>query len=316
MNLKSHIHSGDPGTALHLAVESLRSTSRIVEKYNKCLRLVRYASNSRDRWALPTALTRIVESVVLFIGRLRNEGHTDSARQYTASAFRICELAAWIAEGNQDDVALSHVTTTVMLLAYDKQGKDEIEKAVSFARETLAKIRDPEQSKVTSNALARAIKRMSGESVEGDPENDLVTQIAENRAFGLGIDMTDNSDPVVKAIRLGITDYNPGRAIGHCEHAFVSISGWGIPGYIGVAANLLQLPSMLGKIMHCTLHDYHEEGRTLDAVCARFKTKYCDTCKDRSSRPAGWEYSDEWLEKENERRQEFMLEFYQKRYSV
>jgi hypothetical protein len=314
MNLKSHVHSGDPATALHLAVESLRSTNRIVHKYNQCLRLVRYAANSRDRWALPMALTRIVESLGTFLIRLRDEGQTESANQYTESAFQICHLAAWIAERNQDEASLSHIVTTVMLLAGVKQSEDQVNKAITFARMTLAKIKNPDYLKITSEALERGIKRMSGERVEGDPQNDLVAQIAENRAFGLGIDMTDASNPVVRAIRLGIEDYNPERAIKHCEHAFVSISGRGIPGFISIAADLLQLPTMRGKIMHCTLHNYDVEGRTLDPVSAQFKAKYCDTCKDISPRPSDWTYSDEWLENENARREEFMAKFYQKRY--
>jgi hypothetical protein len=314
MNLKSHVHAGDPATALALAVESLRSTSRIVQKYNQCVRLVRYASNSRHRWALPRALTRIVESIVTFIGRLRDGGQIESAKLYAESALKICHLAAWIAERNLDEDGLSHVTTTVILLAYPTQGEDEVKKVVAFARETLAKIKDPEQFKVTSEALDRAVKRMSGEKVEGDRENNLVTQIAENRASGLGIDMTQASNPVVQAIRLGIADYSAERAIKHCEHAFVSISGRGIPGYISAYANILQLPTMRGKIMHCTLHNYNVEGRTLDSVCKQFKKQYCDACKDISPRPADWEYSDDWLEKENERHEEFMAKFYKNRY--
>lgn len=314
MNLKSHVHRGDPATALALAVESLRSTSRIVQKYNQCVRLVRYASNSPHRWALPTALTRTVESIVTFIGRLRDGGQIESAKQYTASAFQICQLAAWIAEHNRDEVSLSHVTTTVMLLAYKNQGEDEVNKAVNFARETLAKIKDPEQFKVTSEALDRSVKRMAGERVEGDPVNDVVTQIFENRAFGLGIDMTQTANPVVRAIRLGIGDYSMQRAIKHCEHAFVTISGRGIPPDISTVADVLQLPTMRGKIMHCTLHNYHVEGRTLDAVCDQFKKQYCEGCKDISPRSADWEYSDDWLEKENDQHKEFMAKFYRKRY--
>jgi hypothetical protein len=223
-------------------------------------------------------------------------------------------LAAWIAERNQDEAALSKVITSVMLLAHTNQGEEQIGKVIAFAQETLAKIKDPEQFKVTSDALDRAISRMSGETVEGDPENNLLTQITENRATGLGIDMTDDSNPLVRAIRLGIADYRVERAIKHCEHAFVSISGRGIPGYISVAADFLQLPTMRGKIIHCTLLNYSVEGRTLDAVCEQFKTKHCDACKDVSPRPANWEYSDDWLEEENERREKFMARFYQKRY--
>jgi hypothetical protein len=314
MNLKSHRLSGDPATALHLAMISLKNTSNIVAKYNQCIRLVRYAANSPHRWALPNALTRIVESVMAFIARLRDEGQIDAAREYTASAFKICELAAWIAEHYKEDDALSHAAMTAMLLAYEKQSADEICKATNLAKQTLEKIQNSELKHITTEMLDRAARRMVGERVEGDRADDLVTQIIENRAAALGIDMTDASDPLVKTIRLGIADYSAERAIRHCEYAFVSISGWGIPGFVAMAADLLQLTSMFGKIEHCTLHDYNVEGRTLDTVTDQFKTKYCASCRDISPRPSDWKYSDEWLEEENKKREAFMSRFYDKRY--
>ena len=314
MNLKSHRLSGDPALALELAIISLESTTRIVNKYNQCLRLVRYAANSRHRWALPNALMRIVDGTMAFIGRLRDEGQVEAARGYTASALQICELSAWIAERYKDDDALSHVTTTVMMLAYKEQGADEIAKATGIAKQTLEKIQDPKLKEITTEALDRAIKRMSGDRVQRDKLEDIVTQIFENRAFGLGIDMTNQLNPVVRAVRLGIADYSAERAIKHCEHAFVSISGKGIPGYVALASEMLQLPSMRGKIMHCTLHNYSGEGRTLDSVCTDFKARFCAQCKDLTARSSEWKYTDEWLDQENQRRAEFMSRFYEKRY--
>jgi hypothetical protein len=126
--------------------------------------------------------------------------------------------------------------------------------------------------------------------------------------------MTNQLNPVVRAVRLGIADYSAERAIKHCEHAFVSISGKGIPGYVALASEMLQLPSMRGKIMHCTLHNYSGEGRTLDSVCTDFKARFCAQCKDLTARSSEWKYTDEWLDQENQRRAEFMSRFYEKRY--
>jgi len=156
---------------------------------------------------------------------------------------------------------------------------------------------------------------MSGERVEGDPEHDLVRQIIENRAAGLGIDMTDSEDLTVKLVRLGIKDISPERAIKHCEHAFVSISGR-VPLSTSTLAGLLQLPSINAKVIHCDLHDYAVESRTLDTAIEHFKRKHCDTCRDISPRTADWRYSDEWLEQENQKHAEFMARFYRKRYGI
>jgi hypothetical protein len=220
-------------------------------------------------------------------------------------------MAAWIAERNGDDESLSHTTTTVMLLTY-RDDKDS-DKVVTFARDTLAKIRDQRQQQVTDEALDRATRRVAGEKVEGDPETEMLRQIVENRATGLGIDMTNPDDSMVKLIRRGITDSNPERVIRHCEHAFVSISGK-VSLLTASLAQMLQLPSMQSKIIHCDLYDYAVEGGTLDGACEHFKNKYCNLCKDIKPRQPEWEYSNEWQQEENERHAEFLARFYQKRY--
>jgi hypothetical protein len=127
--------------------------------------------------------------------------------------------------------------------------------------------------------------------------------------------MTNSEDLLVKAIRLGIKDSNPGKAIEHCEHAFVGISGR-VPGFLVALAQTLQLPSMQSKIVLCDLFDYSVEGRTLDAASEVFKRKYCDVCEDISARPAHWKFSDEWQQEENKMHLEFMAKFYQKRYGI
>jgi hypothetical protein len=313
MNVVGHLRGGDPSIARQLAIVRLQSTHSIVKTYNQCIRLARCARNSKHRWALPLALLRVVQGIVMFTVRLRTDGQVGAAKNYKDSAMQLVRMAAWIAEQNEDDEGLSQTVTTAMLLTYENDKEcDEVEE---FARETLAKIGDRHQQQVTQEALDRAIKRMSGEKVQGDPENDLVRQIVENRATGLGIDMTNPDDPIVKLIRMGIRDANPERVIKHCEHAFLTIGGVVLLP-IASLAQTLQLPSMQSKIIHCDLHDYAVEGATLDSACVEFKKKYCDTCKDIKPRPADWEYSDEWQSQENERHVEFVARFYQKHYET
>jgi hypothetical protein len=312
MNWMGHVKSdeGNPFIALHLAMERLKSTGRIIRKYNQCVRLARYAANSKYRWALPNALLRVVQSMAIFIMRLRTEGQEETARQYRNSAMQFCRLAVWIADQNDDDESLSFAMTAAFLLTGRGDKADlEQEEVLSLAREALSKIKDSKQAELTKEAFDRGMKRIAGASVEGDPKPDLVRQIIENRAAGLGIDMTDSEDLTVKLIRLGIKDISPERAIKHCRHAFVSISGR-VPLSVSTLAELLQLPSINGKIIHCDLHEYAVESRTLDIAAEHFRKKYCETCKDISPRPSDWEYSDEWQAEENARHSDFMMRFY------
>lgn len=315
MNWMGHVRDqdGNPLIALILAGERLRSTHRIIRKYNQCIRLARYAANSKYRWALPNALLRAAKSISTFVMRLRMGEEEESANQYRESAMQFCRLAVWIAQQNKDDESLSFAVTVVLLLTDKADERNaEREEVLNLAREALSKIRDPKQAEATKEALDRGIRRLSGERVEGDPEHDLVTQIMENRAAGLGIDMTNSDDLTVKLVRLGIKDASVERAIQHCVHAFVSISER-VPLSASTLAELLQLPSINAKFIHCDLHDYAVEARTLDIAIERFKREHCDPCKDISSRAADWKYSDEWLEQENQRHAEFMARFYRKR---
>jgi hypothetical protein len=246
-----------------------------------------------------------------FILRLKMEGQAETAKQYKASAIRLCHIAVWIAEQNEDDQSLDQATTTVMMLTGKRDDEMERQEAVKLAGEILAKIRDPRQMQVTGDSLSRSVRRISGERIEGDPEHDLLRQIVENRASALGVDMTDPEHPAVRAVQLGIKDASPERAIRHCRHAFMSISGR-VPDAVNALAELLQMPSMRAKIIHCDLHGHAVESPTLDAALASFRAEFCDKCKDASPRPPDWKYSDEWLQQENDRHREFMTNFYLK----
>ncbi len=308
MNLKGHISSGDPILALTFAVEQAKNSREIIRKYNQCIRIVRYFYNSRHRWAIAFPLLRVVESVGWFILRLRIANEIDPARQYRASALQLCRFAVWIGEHNRDDDTLSQATTVITSLLWKEDGENESQEIVEFAREVLSKIREPRQAELTEEALERSIKRMSGLKVEGDPEHDVLTQIVENRAAAVGIDMNSSDDVIATQVRLGINDATPERAIKHCTHAFVSL-GWA-PVAIAALAELLQLPSMLSKILHCDLHNYAVHGQALDGVISRFKDTYCDCCQDVTPRPPEWRYTDEWQEEENKKHLGFMDKFY------
>jgi hypothetical protein len=44
-------------------------------------------------------------------------------------------------------------------------------------------------------------------------------------------------------------------------------------------------------VVHCTLNNYHEEGKELDAAHADFKRLHCDSCPDKKPRAPEWRYS-------------------------
>jgi len=313
MNWLSHVREGDPAIAVQLAVERLGITHLIVKKYGQCVRLAQLASNSPHRWAVPTALVRVVHSIGFLVLRLRIQGQTETAKSFAESAMQLCRLAVWIAELNRDDDALSAVTTAVFVLS-DRITKDgEDNEFVKFARDTLSRIRDRKQAEDTREAVERGIRRLAGEKVEGDPEPDLIRQIFENRAAGLGIDMSNPHDFLAERVRLGIRDYTPERTIRHCQHAFVSIKG-DIP-FVYYASQMLQLPSMLGKYIHCDLHEFVVAAPSLDAGFEIFQKQYCNGCKDISPRPTNWACTDEWMEQDNERHVEFMEKFNRRRRS-
>ena len=44
------------------------------------------------------------------------------------------------------------------------------------------------------------------------------------------------------------------------------------------------------KVVQCTLHNFHVEGREQDIAYAEFKRTYCDFCPDKKPRPGDWRY--------------------------
>jgi hypothetical protein len=315
MNLRTRSgpEGGSPFIRLHLATERLRLRHKIIKKYNQCVRLARYAGTSKERWALPHALLKIVSSAALFIVTLRIDGETVYADQYTDSALQIAELAAWIAERTKDNQALLSAALAVLPLAEKVEASDSQAKVIAFSRNTLTKIKDPELARSGEEGLGRAIRRMHGESIEGDPTPDINRQIVENLAASAGINITDPNDPAVKLIEMGLKDANPERAIKHCTHAFVSMGRVRAP-FIHFLADLVRLPSIGPKIIHCDLHDYAVEAQSLDDAAQTFKDKFCNACKDVTPRPDDWRFSDEWQEEENKKHSEFMDRFDRKYY--
>ena len=294
MNWRAHEESGDIWWRIQLGFERAALRRHIAAKYNQCIRLARYASNSKYRWALPQALVRIVEASYVFIGSLRLEGSNEAARYYSDTALQVCRLAAWIASNsdNQEEVVLSALTAFPI-------AKDEDDEPVRWARETIASIPEKEIRENGEARLDRNLRRIRGEKLEGDIRT-TPRQIYENMAAALGIDLSDPRDPIADVVRIGIEDLDPSRILKNCEHIFISLGPRGLP------AQLLQLPTAGIKIIHCVLHKHAIQGLSLDPAYSAFKKQFCDKCPDSSPRPETWKYSDEWQQRENARRAEYM----------
>jgi len=256
------------------------NTKRIIAKYNQCVRLARYASTYRDRWMLSAALVRIVNSISRYIATLEYEGNIH-VEAYSRSALQICKLAAWIANeaGDLDRVVMA-------ILAALMTARTEDSDAYRWAVNTAQNIPDQELRQDALDRVQRAVSRWKGEHVEGDYEGNTLLQAAQNMAAALGIDPSDENNPVVRALIVAVRDNTPERVLTNCEHLLVT------QGEMGPNAQLIHRTFNIGtagsKVVHCTLHDFHHEDKELDSAYETFKRRYCDSCGDCSPRPVGW----------------------------
>ena len=148
----------------------------------------------------------------------------------------------------------------------------------------------------TSNLLARNRGiRTDGDIISTD------RQVHENILAGFGID--PSSEPFAGYINLAIKDANPERALKGCEHTLVTAAPRNL------LLDRLCLQAAGPKTLHCTLHQFAVTGPDLDSINEAFVSKYCNSCKDKSPRPTGWKFSDEWQEAENTRWADYIEAF-------
>lgn len=297
MNWNMHEEGGDKLWRLQLIFERMRSYRQVVFKYNQCMRLVNYAINNRHRFVLPQALLRIVNGITSFISRLSQEGLSELSDRYSASALEVCRIAAQIAEAHGDELTLSLAATTAPMTKYSETGE-----AIDWAREAISRIKD---AKIRNRAVIRLedqIKAIAGEKTEFYIES-TDQQIYENMARGLGIDLSDETDPNTMLVRAGIADLDPSRVLKNCEHIFICLSSR------SDVSRQLRLQTANSKVIFCDLHSYAVQGLALDQTFDHFKREYCDKCPDCSPRSPTWRYSGEWQEEENARHREFLKDF-------
>jgi len=301
MALHQHVHyGGDPMMVLGLYARRSVLTRRIAAKYNQCVRLARYAANYRDRWALGRALTNIVNAIAHYLVTLHSEGNLEAEQAFAQSALQICQLAAWIGDETSDAEGVVIAITSSLLIARSVDSD-----AYRWADQVAHGLADPDVRKEAFRMMGRAVRRWRGEPVEGDYHGNTIWQVIQNMAAPLGIDLTDENDPLVRGLMIAARDDSPERVLSQCEHLLVSV------GAIGPNARLIQQLFNIGtassKVVHCTLHGFHVEGKELDTVYEEFRQAHCDSCPDRKPRPEGWRYTDEVRQAHQARHQEFVM---------
>jgi len=304
-----HQHLGRAGNALmapSVYAAHVISTQRVIAKYNQCLRLARFASDFKGRWVLPVALARIVQSAGSFIGRIGRLRFTEidgTASQFHSSALQICKLIAWIGEESGDPNAIALATNTA-LLPVNSQDTD----AFRWAVRTLDRIADPDVRSHATQLIERQVLRWKGGALETDAyRGNAEQQLVENAAASLGIDSSDQNNPIVRGLKIAARDNTPARVLKTCEHVLSSM------GATGPTARRIEMlfgiQTAGSKIVHCTLHNYHCEASDLDSAFSNFKSQYCDACPDRSPRPADWGYTEEFQEAFNTKHSKFVADF-------
>jgi hypothetical protein len=164
----------------------------------------------------------------------------------------------------------------------------ENSEAYQWAMQVINAIVDPELRADALRLIDRVKRRWRHEPVEGDCQGDKIWQIIENMATGLGVDISDQSSPLVRGLKIAARDDSPERILANCEHLLVSLGATG-----PVARQILRvfnIGAAGSKVVHCTLHNFHVEGKEQDAAYAGFKRAYCDFCPDKKPRPDGWRY--------------------------
>ncbi len=277
--------SGNPMKALGLYAQRSAITKRIVSKYNQCVRLARYATNYPDRWMLGRALVKIVHEIGEYLVTLSSEDNSEGEKAFAQSSLQICKVAAWICQETGDAEGVVLCILSAMMTTRSTESE-----AYRWAMDVAQRLSDLKIRADALHAIDRAVKRWRGEPVEGDYEGDTMWQIIQNMAPAVGVDLANESTAFLQALKIAAKDNSPERVLSCCEHIIESQGATGpIARRIQSQFNTAMASS---KVVHCTLHDFHVEGRELDTAHAEFKQKHCDACPDRKPRPEGWRYTE------------------------
>jgi tetratricopeptide (TPR) repeat protein len=301
MALQQHLqNNGNPMMALGLFAQRSVTTSRIVSKYNQCVRLARYAATYPNRWVLGRALTNVSSALASYLATLRSEGKLEVEKQFAQSALEFSKLAARICDetGDPTGVVLAIMSALTITNSTDSN-------AFWWANDLAQNLVDAEIRAGALVRIERAVKRWKGESVEGDYSGDIIWQAIQNMATALHIDLRNENDPLVRGLRIAARDNSPEHVLAHCEHLLVSLGATGP--VARKIRSLFNISTAGSKVVHCTLHDFHVEGKDQDTAYAEFKRAHCDSCPDQKPRPMEWRFTDEVQRTLQTRHSELMI---------
>jgi hypothetical protein len=230
---------------------------------------------------------------------LRADSKIGVERLFLESALRILKLAVWICHETGDNTGVVLAVSSALSVA-GSEGSE----AYRWAKQVAEGLVDKESHDDALRVIARAAMRWKGETVEGDYEGNTIWQAIQNIATGLGIDVSDENQPLVRALKIAAKDDSPERILAHCEHLLVT------QGATGPIARQIQslfcTTRASSKVIHCTLHNFHVEGKEQDQTYDEFKRRHCDSCPDSKPRPTGWQLTPEEELKLRSRHREFV----------
>jgi len=297
--------AGNPLMALNVFAAHALSTRAVIKKYKQCLRLVRYAANFRGRWFLPRALAKIPMAAASFIariGRMEEAQLGDGGAQFRSSVLSIAKLIAQIGEESGDQEAISLAIGSALITTRSAETA-----AFKWIGSALDRITDPEEKANAIDTIERQMMRWKGQRAEGDYNPDPYVQLLENAAASLGIDVSDKNSPLYRGLLIAARDDSPERVLRTCNYVVTSLGATGP--VARQIATLFGTQMAASKIIHCSLHDYHLEGKDFDSALASFKLRHCDSCSDKAPRPSEWEFTDSVREEFQSNHEEFVRKF-------
>ena len=301
MALHQHLRQyGDPMMALGVYARRSALTKRIFLKYKQCMRLVRYATNYPDRWMLGRALTKVIYAIGRYLITLNAEQNFEAEEAFAQSALQICKVAAWICEETGDSEGMVLAILSALMTTHSEDSE-----AYRWGVQTARNLLDPQIRADALHVIDRAVKRWNGKTLEGDFRGDPAWQIIQNMATSLSIDISDENSPMVRGLRIAAKDNTPERVLRCCEDLLV---GQGATGPIAQQIwRLFNITTASSKVVHCTLHNFHVEGKELDSAHSEFKRLHCDSCPDRKPRPDRWRYTEEVMQTIHARHRDFVV---------
>jgi hypothetical protein len=206
---KTHLQrGGDPFLVWRIYARRAWLAKAITAKYNQCVRLARFVASSSDPWVLGRALTNVITALGVYVGTLHANGETGLESAFSQSAFQISKMAAWASRATDDENGLALVVLGSILVVHSEDSD-----TYRWALDTAKTIADASVREDVLRGIEHATRRWKGEVVEGDIVGDTVWQAVQNMATAIGLDISNENAPLVRALRIAVKDDTPDRVL-------------------------------------------------------------------------------------------------------